>query len=113
MKKILIAVTALFLSAAAYGQTVRGGQYAQQAALLTVGVNSWVVPPNVTLIFVDGCAPGGAGGGGQASAATAGGGGGGAGACARNLALPVTSGSTLTVTIPATPTGPAAGSSGR
>lgn len=89
-----------------------GAPYVQTSVLFATGVSSWTVPPNVTYANFSGCAPGGPGGGGQASAGTAGGGGGGAGSCLRNFGVPLTPGATLTITIPAAPAGPAAGSGG-
>lgn len=112
MKKLLIAIAALVFAGAAYGQTISGGQYAQTSVLFTAPSTSWVVPPNVTVIFIDGCASGGGGAGGQASASTAGGGGGGAGECIRNWSENVTPGSTLTIAVPAAAVGGTAGLNG-
>jgi hypothetical protein len=76
----------------------------------TVGVNSFVVPSGVNALDVKLTGAGGGGGGGHAT----GGGGGGGGASPETdwISLPVTPGSTLTVTIPAGGAGGAVGANG-
>lgn len=86
-------------------------QYTQQSTLFLT-TTTWIVPNGVTVIYVDGCGPGGAGGGGQSSASTAGGGGGGAGQCIAGVPFNVVPGTSIAVTVPAAPTGGLAGAAG-
>jgi len=104
IRRYLLSLVALLWLAdgPAWGQVIGVGTYAQQSALITtVATNNWVVPANVTVVYVDACASGGGGGGGGTTTSNAGGGGGGAGQCVSGYALNVTPGTTLAITIPA------------
>lgn len=82
----------------------------QSTLFTTVGANTFTVPFNKTLVWVSGVGGGGGGGGGHA---TGGGGGGGGGSCGiNNLPVPVTPGSTLTITVGAKGTAGAIGADG-
>lgn len=86
--------------------------YVQQAIPFTAGTQTFTVPPGVTIVYADGCGAGGPGGGGGATGSAAGGGGGGSAACVIGYPLYVTPGQTLTLTVPAAVTGPAANMTG-
>ena len=80
IRRYLLSLVALLWLAdgPAWGQVIGVGTYAQQSALITtVATNNWVVPANVTVVYVDACASGGGGGGGGTTTSNAGGGGGG------------------------------------
>src|SRR6185436_13723730 len=101
------------LSGTALAQNVNvGSNYAPNLTFFTTPGGTFTVPAGVTVVYIDGCAPGGSGGGGQASANTAGGGGGGAGMGVANYPMAVTPGSALTITISQTYAGGAAATDG-
>lgn len=73
---------------------------------------SWTVPSDVSVVWVDACAVGGAGAGGQASANTAGSGGGGGAGCMKQYPLQVAPSGSVTVTIASQPIGGTVGITG-
>jgi autotransporter-associated beta strand protein len=94
-----VAFTAL-IATSAYGVT---------ETYSSAGTTNWVCPPGVTSIQVECWGGGGAGGGSYVTlsgSANAGGAGGGGGAYAKKVNVPVTPGSTYTITIPAAATCP-------
>src|SRR6185369_336385 len=110
--KIAILILGL-MATSADAQTLGPSPYAQTSVLFTsTGANSWVVPPGVTVVYVDACSGGQGGAGGQASATGGGGGGGAAGTWTRGYPLNVTSGATLTITVGLAGVGGNAGAAG-
>lgn len=91
-----------------WGQVITNGTPSVTATTFTAN-GTLTVPWNVNAYRVSGCANGGPGAGGGASS---GGGAGGAGQCVDNIVYPVTPGSTITVTVPSSPAGGAAGGTG-
>ena len=75
----------------------------------TAGTVNWVCPAGVTSVQVECWGGGGAGGSAQRTTANAGGGGGGGGAYAKRIVVPVTTGNTYAVTIPAAAVAPTSG----
>lgn len=62
-KFLLAVITIGSFVQSAFGQTVSGSvPYAQTSRLITnTGSNNIVVPPNVTIVYINGCAAGGGG----------------------------------------------------
>jgi hypothetical protein len=79
MKKLLSALAFIALIGSVQAQNSGfSPSYVPSSTVITAtGANTWVVPANVTIIYVDGVGAGGPGGGGQTTSGSGGGAGGG------------------------------------